>query len=321
MTDRFVKVGPDWTVGETMAHLRKIDPEVATVADLYAVDGKGRLAGVMSLRKLLPAEPGRRVWELMTHDVISVSPTTPQEEVARLVSKYGFNAMPVVSDEGKVLGVVTVDDVVDVLVARETESALAMGAVAAPSDPDDRHEFSYFGASILQVVRSRAGWLLLLFVAETLTGTVLRHFEAELAKVVALAFFIPLVIGTGGNAGSQTVSTIIRAMALKEVSFRNVLRVVLKESATGIILGSVLCAFAFVRVLLWGTGSQLALTVGLTMFSVCLWANVIGAVVPLAASKLKIDPTVVSAPLITTVVDATGLAIYMLIGRAVITGL
>lgn len=321
MTDRFVKVGPDWTVGETMAHLRKIDPEVATVADLYAVDGKGRLAGVMSLRKLLPAEPGRRVWELMTHDVISVSPTTPQEEVARLVSKYGFNAMPVVSDEGKVLGVVTVDDVVDVLVARETESALAMGAVAAPSDPDDRHEFSYFGASIVQVVKSRAGWLLLLFVAETLTGTVLRHFEAELAKVVALAFFIPLVIGTGGNAGSQTVSTIIRAMALKEVSFRNVFRVVLKESATGVILGSVLCAFAFVRVLLWGTGSQLALTVGLTMFSVCLWANVIGAVVPLAASRLKIDPTVVSAPLITTVVDATGLAIYMLIGRAVITGL
>jgi magnesium transporter len=318
MTDRFVKVGPDWTVAETMAHLRKIDPEVATVADLYAVDEKGRLVGVMSLRKLLPAEPGRRVWELMTHDVISVSPTTSQEEVARLVSKYGFNAMPVVSEEGTALGVVTVDDVVDVLVARETEAALAMGGVAAPSDPDDKHEFSYFGSSVFQVVKSRAGWLLLLFVAETLTGTVLRHFEGELAKVVALAFFIPLVIGTGGNAGSQTVSTIIRAIALKEVSVRNVFRVLLKESATGLILGSVLCAFAFLRVLLWGTGAQLALTVGLTMFAVCLWANIIGAVVPLLASRLKIDPTVVSAPLITTVVDATGLAIYMLIAQAVI---
>ncbi len=320
MTDRFVKVGPEWTVAEAMAHLRKIDPEVATVADLYAIDEKGRLAGVMSLRKLLPAEPMQKVWQLMTHDVISVAPDTPQEEVARLVAKYGFNAMPVVSAEGRALGVVTVDDVVDILVARETEAALAMGAVAAPSDPDDKHEFTYFGSSVLQVVKSRAGWLLLLFVAETLTGTVLRHFEDELAKVVALSFFIPLVIGTGGNAGSQTVSTIIRALALREVSVSHALRVLLKESATGLILGTVLCAFAFARVLLWGTGAPMALTVGLTMLAVCLWANVVGALVPLLASRLKIDPTVVSAPLIMTIVDATGLAIYMLIAKALLLG-
>jgi magnesium transporter len=318
MTVRFVKVGPDWTVAETTAHLRKIDPEVATVADLYAVDEKGRLVGVMSLRKLLPAEPAQKVWQLMTHDVISVAPDTPQEEVARLVAKYGFNAMPVVSADGRALGVVTVDDVVDVLVAGETEAALAMGAVAAPSDPDEKHEFTYFGASVLQVVRSRAGWLLLLFVAETLTGTVLRHFEDELAKVVALSFFIPLIIGTGGNAGSQTVSTIIRAIALKEISVGNAFRVLLKESATGLILGTVLCLFAFARVLMWGTGAPLALTVGLTMLAVFLWANVIGAVVPLLASKLRIDPTVVSAPLITTIVDATGLAIYMLIAKSLL---
>ncbi len=256
MTDRFVKVGPDWTVAETMAHLRKIDPEVATVADLYAVSEKGRLVGVMSLRKLLPAEPERRVWELMTHDVISVSPTTPQEEVARLVSKYGFNAMPVVSEDGKALGVVTVDDVVDVLVARETEAALAMGAVAAPSDPDEKHEFDYFGAPLTRVVRSRLGWLLLLFIGGTLTGTVLKHFEGELSKVVALSFFIPLIIGTGGNAGSQTVSTIIRAMALKQVHVKDVLRVAVREMSSGLILGGILCGVAIARVSLWGVGPE-----------------------------------------------------------------
>ncbi len=318
MTDRFVKVAPGWTVAETMAHLRKIDPEVATVADLYAVDEKGRLVGVMSLRKLLPSEPGRKVWELMTHDVISVLPETPQEEVARLVAKYGFNAMPVVSSEGKALGVVTVDDVVDVLVARETEAALAMGAVAAPSDPDEKHEFEYFGAPLWRVVKSRLGWLLLLFLGGTFTGSVLKHFEGELSKVVALSFFIPLIIGTGGNAGSQTVSTIIRAMALKQVKVKDVLRVSLREMSSGLILGGILCGVAIARVSLWGVGPSLALAVGLTVLAVCVWANAMGALVPLLAERFDFDPTVASAPLIATLVDATGLAIYMLIAKAVL---
>jgi magnesium transporter len=304
MTDRFVRVGPDWTVAETMTHMRKIDPEVATVADLYAVDEKGRLVGVMSLRKLLPSEPGRKVWELMSHDVISVQPTAPQEEVARLVAKYGFNAMPVVSEDGKALGVVTVDDVVDVLVARETE---------------EKHEFEYFGAPLSRVVRSRLGWLLLLFLAGTLTGSVLKHFEGELSKVVALSFFVPLIIGTGGNAGSQTVSTIIRAMALKQVKVKDALRVSLREMSSGLILGGILCVVAVGRVTLWGVGPGLALTVGLTVLAVCVWANAIAALVPLLAERFDFDPTVASAPLITTLVDATGLAIYMLIAKAVLS--
>lgn len=318
MTDRFVKVDPDWTVAETMAHMRRIDPEVATVADLYAVDAKGRLVGVTSLRKLLPAEPGRKVWELMSHDVISVRPTTPQEEVARLVAKYGFNAMPVVSEEGAALGVVTVDDVVDVLVAQETEAALAMGAVSAPSDPDERHEFEYFGAPLWKVVRSRLGWLLLLFLGGTLTGSVLKHFEGELSKVVALSFFIPLIIGTGGNAGSQTVSTIIRALALKQVGVKDALRVSLREMSSGLILGGILCAVAIGRVTLWGVGPSLALTVGVTVLAVCVWANAVGALVPLLAERFRFDPTVASAPLIATLVDATGLAIYMAVAKAVL---
>ena len=227
--------------------------------------------------------------------------------------------MPVVSEDGKALGVVTVDDVVDVLVARETEAALAMGAVAAPSDPDEKHEFEYFGAPLSRVVRSRLGWLLLLFLAGTLTGSVLKHFEGELSKVVALSFFVPLIIGTGGNAGSQTVSTIIRAMALKQVKVKDALRVSLREMSSGLILGGILCVVAVGRVTLWGVGPGLALTVGLTVLAVCVWANAIAALVPLLAERFDFDPTVASAPLITTLVDATGLAIYMLIAKAVLS--
>jgi magnesium transporter len=253
----------------------------------------------------------------MTREVVSVPPTAPQDEVARLVSKYGFNALPVVTD-GKPLGIITADDVIDVLVARETEAALRMGGVEVPTEPWERGKLDYFGSSVVHMVRSRIGWLLLLFVTETLTGTVLRHFEDELAKVVALSFFIPLIIGTGGIAGSQTVSTIIRALALGQVKTRDAIRVLLKETSSGFLLGAILCVVAGLRSLFWGTGPQLALVVGLTILAVCAWANIIGALVPILAQKLKVDPTVVSAPMISTVVDATGLAIYMLIAKVVL---
>jgi len=317
MTDKFVKLKPEWTVAETLEHLKKIDPEVATVADLYVVDASDRLVGVLSLRKLLPAPPQKKIFELMTAELIAVKPDTKQDEVARLVSKYGFNALPVVDDERHGLGIVTVDDVVDVLVARETEAALRMGGVEAGAEPWERGALDYFGTSIVKVVRSRIGWLLLLFVAETMTGTVLRHFEGELAKVVALSFFIPLIIGTGGNAGSQTVSTIIRALALGQVRVKDALKVLIRETSAGFLLGILLCIVAGLRSLLWGTGPSLALVVGITIMAVCAWANIVGSMVPLMAQKLKIDPTVVSAPMITTVVDATGLAIYLLVAKAV----
>jgi magnesium transporter len=316
MTGKFVKVQPEWTVGETLEQMRRVDPEVATVADLYAVDPDGRLAGVVSLRKLLPAHPSRKIASLMTREVVSVAPDASQDEVARLVAKYGFNAMPVVAD-GKPVGIVTADDVIDVLVARETESALRMGGVE-PAEPGGRAVLDYFGSSILSVVRSRIVWLLLLFVSATLTGTVLRHFEGELSQVVALSFFIPLVIGTGGNAGSQTVSTIIRALSLGQVKSKDAMRVLVREMGAGLLLGVILCAAAAGRSLMWGTGIRLALVVGVTILAVCAWANVVGAFVPIVAQKLKIDPTVVSAPLISTVVDATGLAIYLVIAKAVL---
>ena len=320
MTSKFVRIRPDETVWEAIASLRQIDPEVATVANLYAVDEHDTLLGVVSLRHILPANPATTIGQLMTREVVTAKPDTPQDEVARIVSKYSFNALPVVDANHRILGIVTVDDVIDVLVANETETLLRMGGVSAAADdePWSRGLMNYFGTSIVRVVRMRLGWLLLLFVAETLTGSVLRFFEAELAKVVALSFFIPLIIGTGGNAGSQTVSTIIRALALGQIKLRDAGRVLLRETSSGLLLGTMLCIFAIVRTLLWKSGPQLSLVVGLTILAVCAWANIIGSVVPLIAERFHIDPTVVSAPLITTLVDATGLAIYMLIAKAIL---
>lgn len=318
MTGKFVRLQPSWTVAETLTHLRKIDPEVATVADLYVVDEPGYLVGVVSLRRLLPSAPEQTISSLMTREVISVPPDASQDEVAGLVSKYGFNALPVVDSDNRPLGIITVDDVVDLLVERETQSALRMGGVAADDEPSERGSLDYFGTSIFRVVRRRIGWPLLLFVAATLTGNVLRHFADVLSEVVALSFFIPLIIGTGGNAGSQTVSTIIRALALGEVRRSDALRVVFRETQAGLLLGSLLCVFSMIRALLWGSSWDLALVVGLTILAVCAWSNVVAALVPIAAEKFHIDPTLISAPMITTVVDATGLAIYMLIAKAIL---
>ena len=314
MTSKFVRIRPDETVWEAIASLRKIDPEVATVANLYAVDEKDTLLGVVSLRRLLPANPATTIQSLMTRELVTARPDTPQDEVARIVSKYSFNALPIVDENNRILGIVTVDDVVDVLVAGETETVLRMGGVAAEDDAS----MNYFGTPLFRVVRMRLGWLMLLFVAGTLTGNVLRHFEGEMGRVVALAFFIPLIIGTGGNAGSQTVSTIIRALALGQIKLHDARRVMLREMSAGLLLGALLCVFAILRALLWKSGPQLSLVVGLTILSVCVWANIIASMVPLVAQKFHIDPTVVSAPLITTLVDATGLAIYLFIAKAVL---
>jgi len=316
MTSKYVRVRPEQTVQDVLDGLRKIDPEVATVANLYVVDINDVLHGVVSLRRLLPAAPHATIQSLMTREVVTARAETPQDDVARLVSKYSFNALPIVDSHHCILGIVTVDDVIDVLVAGETEAMLRMGGVAAEQDPSA--STTYFDTSIFRVVRMRFGWLLLLFVAGTLTGNVLRYFEGEMAQVIALSFFIPLIIGTGGNAGSQTVSTIIRALALGQVRLRDVRRVLLRETTAGLLLGALLCVFAIIRALLWKSGPHLSLVVGLTILSVCLWANIIAALVPMLAQKLRIDPTVVSAPMITTLVDATGLAIYLLIAKAVL---
>jgi magnesium transporter len=315
MTEKFVQARPIATAGEMLEHLRKVHGETETFTDVYITDEDGHLEGVISLRDLVLAQPKQQLREFMTKNVVTIAPTDDQEIAARLISHYNFLALPVV-DQGRILGIITVDDIIDVLIAEGTEDQLRFGAV----EPGVLNQ-PYFTTPIWRVVRSRVGWLVLLFVAETATGTVLRHFEDELARVVALSFFIPLLIGTGGNTGAQTVSTIIRGLALKEIRLRDTIRVVIREFWSGLLLGATLGLIAFGRAELWGSGFQLSLVVALSILAICAWANTIGSLIPLVAQRFKIDPALVSAPLITTLVDATGLAIYLLIAKALLSAL
>lgn len=315
MQNRYARILPDMTAAQTLEHLRNIDEQVETVNDIYIMNRDRRLQGVVSLREVITAPPERRVSEFMTTQVISVSPETDQEEVARLVAHYNILAIPVVAPDGRMLGIVTVDDVIDVLLSESTEDILRFSAIEGGGTLDQ----PYFTLPILAVIRRRFGWLLLLFLAETLTGSVLRLFEHELQQVVALSFFIPLLIGTGGNTGAQTVSTIIRGLALKEIRLRDTWRVIGREFSSGLVLGFALGVAGLIRTILWG-GLDLtfSLVIGLSLLVICTWANTIGSLIPLIVSRLKIDPAVVSAPLITTLVDATGLAIYFLIAKALL---
>jgi len=313
MTEKFATIRPEWTVAETLDQLKRIDPEVETVQSLYALDGNGRLVGYVALRRLFPAPPDRKIADIMERRLLTARPDASQEEVARLVSKYDVHAIPVVDEDNRLLGIVTVDDVIDVMIEEQTEDVLHMGGVSVT---EEAVEQGYFATKPWRNVRSRFNWLLLLFVAETFTGTVLRHFEDELARVVALSFFIPLLIGTGGNSGSQTVTTIVRGLAVGEIRLRDFGRVLVREGGSGIVLGLMLGVIGFGRALLWGSSVPLAMTVGVSILAICAWANTVGSMIPMLATRLKIDPTVMSAPLIATLVDATGLIIYFTIAKS-----
>jgi magnesium transporter len=312
MMEKFATIRPEWTVAETLNHLKKIDPEVETIQSLYAVDEAGRLVGYVSLRRLFPAPADRRIADMMERRLLTVGTDATQEEVARMVSKYDVHAIPVVDENSRLLGIITVDDVIDILIEEQTEDVLHLGGVSAT---EESVEQGYFASKPWRNVRSRFNWLLLLFVTETLTGTVLRHYESELAKVVALSFFIPLLIGTGGNSGSQTVTTIVRGLAVGEIRMRDFFRVLVREGGSGLVLGILLGIVGFGRALLWGSTTPLALTVGVSILVICTWANTVGAMIPMLATACRIDPTVMSAPLIATLVDATGLIIYFTIAK------
>ncbi len=282
----------------------------------YVVDA-GKLVGVVPLRELAIADAATPIEQHMTRDVISVPEDSSRADAAEIIQTHDFLSLPVTNKEGELIGAIRVDDLLDTALARLGTGSLnqggVVGSVVGP--------IPYFLVPLWKVVRSRLTWLILLFVAETATGTVLRAFEDELAKVVALSFFVPLLIGTGGNAGAQTVSTIIRALALGEVRVTDVFRVMGREMLAGLLLGVLLGAIAFGRALMWGVGSELALCVAITILVVVIWANTVGSLVPIVAQKLGIDPTVVSAPLITTLVDASGLFIYFSVAKITVSQL
>ncbi len=313
MTSAFLALRRRTTVAEAIEAFRQWRPSAETIYYLYVVDRFGKLAGVVSLRQLLAAPPDALIMDIMIDEVISVRVGEDQEEVARLLRRHNFLALPVVDADDKLLGVITVDDVMQAQEEEVTEDFQRFGG----AQPLDR---PYLNTGPLMVMRKRIGWLLLLFLTGTLTGSVMRHFEHELQAVVALSFFIPLLIGTGGNAGSQTTSTIIRALALGEIRLGDALRTLVHELLAGILLGLVMALVAYFRALTWGSGQALALTVSLSIFTIVVWANGLGSLLPMLAVRLGIDPALVSGPVMSTMVDATGLFIYFTVA-AVILGL
>lgn len=314
MTTEFVQLNPTMTVGEALKHIRSVAQEKESIYACYIMDPQtDRLLGAVSLRDLVMAELDRPVTEVMRRKPVTVNAHDDQELVAKKIGKYNLLAVPVLEEDGSVVGFVTVDDVIDVLIEEQTEDILRMAAVE-PGALDK----PYFDNPIFRVVRKRIGWLLLLFVAGTLTSAVLHRFEDELAAVVALAFFIPLLIGTGGNAGAQTVMTVIRSLSLGEVGVKQAWRVALREATTGMLVGMMVGTVAFGQALLWRAPLALALTVSVTMFAICVWSTTVGSLIPIAAERFGVDPAVLSAPLITTLVDATGLIIYFSIAKVIL---
>lgn len=307
---------PDATVGDALDVLRTSADDIEIAANCYVCRGD-TLIGVAPLRLLSITDRATAIRDVMTPEPISVREDTPRSHAADIIHTHDFLSLPVVDKHDALIGAVRVDDLLGAALKAAGTAVLNQGGV----EGEIAGRAPYFLTPIVRTVRSRLTWLILLFVAETATGTVLRYFEDELAKVVALSFFVPLLIGTGGNAGSQTVSTIIRALAIGEVRVGDLFRVIRREVTAGILLGVLLGMIAFGRALLWGVSVDLALCVATTILVVCTWANAVGATIPLAAQRFGIDPTVVSAPLITTLVDASGLFIYFSVAHLMIAQL
>ena len=317
MTEHFFEAAPTQTMASLLDDLRNAPTEkYETVNDVYVLDQRRHLIGVFSLRKMLRAAPITIAEEVMNEDVVIAQATEDAEEAARRMARYGFYALPVLDERGRMLGIFTGDDAQAILREEETRDVLALGAVQATGD-------SYVSQPIPKLYRSRIVWLLALFVAETLTGAVMRHYgqSDDGIEINPLIYFVPLLIGAGGNAGSQVTTTITRALALGEVTPRDWWLVMRRELVVALMIGGTLGSLGFLRAFLptpfgWGEGIQLSLIVMLALPSIIVWSAFIGSILPLAAKRLRIDPAVMSAPFITTFVDATGLIIYFEIAKA-----
>ncbi len=322
MTEKFFEVMPEMAMKDILGDIRRAsDEKYETVNDLYVVDLDRRLLGVFSLRKAIRASQDATSRELMRTDVVAVRGTDTAEEAARTMARYGFYALPVLDDEHRLVGIFTGDDAQEILREAETEDVLKLGAVSGDVE-------TYLSLNVWQLVKRRLPWLFFLFVAETFTGSVLRFYVrpdsaapgiGELATIAHLALFMPLLIGAGGNSGSQVTTTITRALALGEIRTRDAWMVWRRELVTALVIGLALGGVGFLRAFYgWSSGVQISLVVGLALPAIVVWAASLASLLPLAAKRIGIDPAVMSAPFITTFVDATGLVIYFEIARRVL---
>ncbi|HAU4928149.1 magnesium transporter [Aeromonas hydrophila] len=307
MRHEFLAIGDQETVGSAKQLIHDAWDNAQLFQNLYVVNNDHRLLGSISLKSLLIADPQLPVSELMDRETVRINARADQELAARLLIDRDISTLPV-EDQGKLVGIFHVDDAADILELESTEDAEMQGGSSPLDTP-------YLQATPWRLWRKRVGWLLILFVAEAYTGTVLRAFEEQLEAAIALAFFIPLLIGTGGNSGTQITTTIVRAMAVGEVSLRNLGTVLKKEISTGLLISAAIALAAWVRAWSLGVGPQIGMVVTLTIIAIVLWSATVASVIPMVLRRFRIDPAVVSAPFIATLVDGTGLIIYFEIAK------
>ncbi len=319
MTPDFVAIKRDWTVAQVLDHVRKVGSDSETLNVVYVTDEHHRLIDDIRIREILLAPPDRKVEELMDERFVALSVTDEESEAVVIFRKYDRSALPVVDGRGILLGIVTVDDVMDVAEEEATREIQKFGGLEALDYP-------YMATPLLEMVKKRASWLIILFVGETFTATALGYYEKELIR--ELAFFLPLIISSGGNSGSQAATLIVRALAVGEVKLRDWWLIMRREILSGLLLGTVLATIGFIRIALWSAFSDIygpywflvALTVAISLVGVVMWGTLSGSMLPFLLKRLGFDPATSSAPFVATLVDVTGLVIYFNVALVVLHG-
>lgn len=312
MTTEFVDLKPAMTAQEAIEHIRATGVDSETVNICYVVDDKRHLIGIVSIRAIILADSSARVGDFMQTHTVSVTTLTDQEEAARLMAKYDFTALPVVDTENRLVGIVTVDDAIDVMQDEATEDIAKMAAVT-PSDKP------YLKRSVFEIWKSRIPWLMLLMISATFTGMIISNFEQSLSACLVLTSFIPMLMDTGGNCGSQSSVTVIRGISLQEIEFSDIFAVIWKEIRVAVMCGISLAAVNFLKLLFIDrVGAAVALVICLTLVATVFVAKLVGCTLPLLAKKVGFDPAVMASPFITTIVDALSLMIYFRMAVAIL---
>ncbi len=321
MTPDYIAIKMDWSIEEVLDHIQAYGHDSETIDFIYVIDDTGKLLDDIKLKYLLFINRKSKVKSIADNQFTALSVYDNEETAINIFRKHNRNALPVIDEEGILLGIVTIDDILELSNQEATEDIQKIGGTEALDEP-------YMQTPFLELMRKRAGWLIILFLGEMLTATAMSYFEDEIAKAVVLALFLPLIISSGGNAGSQASTLVIRAMALGEVKLKDWWKIIEKELLAGIFLGSVLGVIGFLRVTIWSLFSniygeywlKLAITICLALTGVVLWGTLAGALFPLILKRAGVDPATASAPFVATVVDVTGLVIYFLIAIGILQG-
>jgi magnesium transporter len=321
MTPEFFALKAEMTAREALEHIRKEGARAETLNVIYVTDERGRLMEDLKLANIVLAAPDKKVGELAERELVAIPATMDREDVVKLFEKYDRVALPVTDSRGVLLGIITVDDILDVATQVATEDIQKLGGVEALDAP-------YMEVGFLQMVRKRGIWLSVLFVGEMFTATAMAHYENEIARAVVLALFVPLIISSGGNSGSQATSMIIRSLALGELTLRDWWRVLLREVRSGLILGTILGTIGLCRILLWPSRAVIygahyvivAITVAVSLIGVVTFGTIAGSMLPFVLRRMGLDPAAASAPAVATLVDVTGLVIYFTVASIVLRG-